>query len=112
MVRSGQMQDLVTVKKSGAVRHPSRRAGERPAAGALGHGSNAAGGVLHGLQTWLHDMARQRQKQLMVLPAMIGLFVFAYLPMYGIIIAFKDYRAVDGIWGSAWVGLRHFEVFF
>ena len=32
--------------------------------------------------------------------------------MYGVQIAFKDFRAVDGIWGSEWVGLKHFKRFF
>ena len=33
------------------------------------------------------------------------IFVFCYVPMYGAQIAFKDYKAADGIWGSQWVGL-------
>lgn len=49
---------------------------------------------------------------LMAAPALIGFFIFDYLPMYGIILAFKDYRFVDGIIGSPWVGLQHFEQFF
>ena len=36
------------------------------------------------------------------------LFVFNYLPLYGIQIAFKDYKAVKGIAGSPWVGLKAF----
>ncbi len=52
----------------------------------------------------------QYQKQLMILPAMIFLIVFAYIPMYGIIIAFKNYKASKGIWGSEWVGLQHFKL--
>ena len=39
----------------------------------------------------------------MALPAMIILFIFAYLPLPGMLIAFKDYKAVDGVWGSPWV---------
>ena len=49
---------------------------------------------------------------LLVLPAVIYFVVFNYLPLYGIQIAFKDYKAVDGIAGSAWVGLKHFKNFF
>ncbi len=43
---------------------------------------------------------------------LIWLFVFQYLPMPGIQIAFKDYVAVDGIWGSEWVGFDYFIKFF
>ena len=38
-------------------------------------------------------------------------WVFNYLPLYGIQIAFKDYKAVKGIAGSPWVGLKHFKKF-
>ncbi len=48
---------------------------------------------------------------LLLLPAIIYLFVFAYLPMYGVQIAFKDYSARAGIWGSKWVGLKYFKKF-
>jgi putative aldouronate transport system permease protein len=37
--------------------------------------------------------------------------VFAYAPMAGVVIAFKNYNFVDGIWGSSWAGLQHFERF-
>lgn len=49
---------------------------------------------------------------LMALPGVILLFVFAYLPMLGLIIAFKDYRFAEGILGSAWVGLDNFRFLF
>lgn len=52
------------------------------------------------------------QLYLMILPAVAYFFVFNYMPMYGIQIAFKDYKAVFGIAGSPWVGLKHFETFF
>lgn len=38
-------------------------------------------------------------------------FIFKYLPIYGVIIAFKDYKVADGIWGSEWVGLEYFREF-
>ena len=38
--------------------------------------------------------------------------IFKYIPMYGVLIAFKRYTPSAGIWGSAWVGLRNFERFF
>jgi len=40
------------------------------------------------------------------------LLVFSYLPMFGLIIAFKDYRAYQGVLGSAWVGLQNFQFLF
>ena len=49
---------------------------------------------------------------LMALPGIILLFIFAYLPMIGLMIAFKDYRFTDGILGSAWVGLENFRFLF
>ena len=52
------------------------------------------------------------QIYVLVFPAMLYYFLFDYLPMYGVQIAFKDFKAVQGIWGSAWVGLKHFKNFF
>ena len=47
-----------------------------------------------------------------LLPCIIYFIVFHYMPMYGIQIAFRDYKAVSGISGSEWVGLEHFKTFF
>ena len=55
---------------------------------------------------------RDWQLWLLLSPILIYIAIFEYLPMYGIQIAFRQYRAVHGIWGSEWVGLRHFETFF
>lgn len=52
------------------------------------------------------------QLYVLILPAIIYFIVFNYFPLYGIQIAFKDYKAVQGIAGSAWVGLKHFKTFF
>ena len=52
------------------------------------------------------------QLYVLVLPAVLYFLVFNYLPLYGIQIAFKDYKAVKGIAGSPWVGLKHFKNFF
>lgn len=48
---------------------------------------------------------------LLLLPAIVYLFIFAYLPMYGVQVAFKDFSPRAGIWGSEWVGLKYFEKF-
>ncbi|MBS5143610.1 MAG: sugar ABC transporter permease [Firmicutes bacterium] len=49
---------------------------------------------------------------LMCLPAVIYFLIFAYKPMYGIIIAFKDYSMRQGILGSPWIGFENFERLF
>lgn len=46
-----------------------------------------------------------------MLPALVLTILFKYLPMGGILIAFKDYSAVQGILGSEWVGLKYFQRF-
>ena len=53
-----------------------------------------------------------RQVYIFILPAVIYLFVFNYMPMYGILIAFKDFSPRLGILGSPWVGLKYFTRFF
>jgi putative aldouronate transport system permease protein len=49
---------------------------------------------------------------LMSAPAMIWLFIFAYIPMFGIVIAFMDYKFDKGFFGSAWVGFQNFAYLF
>lgn len=49
---------------------------------------------------------------LFLIPAVIWFLIFHYYPMYGVVIAFKDYRFVDGIVGSKWVGLLNYEKLF
>ena len=49
---------------------------------------------------------------LLALPGVILLLVFNYFPMAGIVIAFKDFKPIQGILGSEWVGMKNFEFFF
>ena len=49
---------------------------------------------------------------LLSLPALVYLFVFNYLPMFGVIMAFKDYNYARGILGGDWVGFKYFTYFF
>ncbi|BCG59069.1 ABC transporter permease [Paenibacillus sp. URB8-2] len=48
----------------------------------------------------------------LLLPAVVLTLLFAYKPMYGVIIAFKDYSPASGITGSPWAGFKYFEKFF
>ena len=52
------------------------------------------------------------QLYVLVLPIIIYFFVLEYMPMYGVQIAFRDYKITQGISGSKWVGWKHFENFF
>lgn len=49
---------------------------------------------------------------LFLLPSLALLLVFNYAPLYGVQIAFKNFKALFGIWDSPWVGFKHFETFF
>ncbi|WP_106766429.1 ABC transporter permease [Paenibacillus faecalis] len=55
---------------------------------------------------------RNWQLYLLISPVIVYYIVFHYFPMYGIQIAFKDFIATKGIWGSPWVGMEHFNRFF
>ncbi|GGN92822.1 putative multiple-sugar transport system permease YteP [Saccharibacillus kuerlensis] len=48
----------------------------------------------------------------LLIPGLIWLFLFAYLPMGGLSLAFKEYRANDGIWSSEWIGMENFKYVF
>ena len=52
------------------------------------------------------------QMYLMILLPLAHLILFSYGPMYGLQIAFRNFNPVEGIWGSPWVGLEHFQRFF
>jgi putative aldouronate transport system permease protein len=45
----------------------------------------------------------------MLLPGIVYYTIFRYWPIYGLVLAFKDFRVLDGIMASPWVGLKHFE---
>lgn len=62
-------------------------------------------------RTILKRLANDWQLYVLILPAIIYLILFDFIPMYGVQIAFKDFRTSKGIWGSPWVGLKHFERF-
>jgi len=48
----------------------------------------------------------------MILPVLVYYIIFSYVPMYGIVLAFKKYSIRNGIMGSPWIGLKNFEKFF
>lgn len=62
--------------------------------------------------TVLKRMIKYKMLYVMLLPAIVFLLIFNYVPMYGAIIAFKDFWVTKGILGSQWVGLEHFSTLF
>ncbi|MCK9479086.1 MAG: ABC transporter permease subunit [Firmicutes bacterium] len=61
---------------------------------------------------FIKKLNSQKLLILMILPACVYFFVFHYIPIYGIIVAFKDFSISSGILGSRWVGLKWFYEFF
>ncbi|NUU61332.1 ABC transporter permease [Paenibacillus agri] len=62
-------------------------------------------------RTWA-QVRRNWGLYVLLFPAVILTLLFAYKPMYGVLIAFKDYSPASGIGGSPWAGLKYFEKFF
>lgn len=58
------------------------------------------------------DFKINKYVYLMAIPMVVYFILFHYIPMYGIVIGFKDFSPRIGIWGSPWVGLKHFKEFF
>ncbi len=61
---------------------------------------------------FLNTLRDNAELTLLALPGIIALFVFCYMPMFGVIIAFKKFVPKKGILGSEWVGLENFKFFF
>lgn len=62
--------------------------------------------------SWLRLFKKNYAMYLLLLPGIIYYTLFKYVPMGGIVIAFKDYKLMDGIWGSPWIGFANFQRFF
>ncbi|RAV21276.1 ABC transporter permease [Paenibacillus contaminans] len=83
------------------MRSETRRQGE-PAA-------RAAAGALPSVWRML---GKQKYLQMMIVPWIVWVIVFHYIPMYGVVIAFQEYQPLKGITGSPWVGFDQFRAFF
>ncbi|MBR3503510.1 MAG: sugar ABC transporter permease [Clostridia bacterium] len=60
----------------------------------------------------IKDIKRFGGAYIMVIPVVVFYILFHYKPLLGAVIAFKNYQPRKGIWGSSWVGFKHFESFF
>ena len=61
---------------------------------------------------FVSELLKQVDMQFLVIPAIIHIIIFSYIPMYGVIMAFQDFRIGDFPGMSEWVGLRHFQALF
>ena len=65
---------------------------------------------------WRNEARRSLRKHwqlyLLVLPPVLIFLIFKYYPMANAVLAFKDYNVIKGIWGSPWVGMHNFNLFF
>ena len=61
--------------------------------------------------SFIQEIRKNHLLYLLTLPAILLIFVFAYLPIFGIVIAFQDYNPIKGIFGSDFVGFKNFRFF-
>lgn len=60
----------------------------------------------------LKRLVRNRWLYIMLLPGLLYFIIFKYVPMYGVLLAFKNYQPFLGFMDSEWVGMKHFDRFF
>lgn len=78
----------------------------------LSESANPSLDAASGRKMKLKQLRKQWQLYILLAPALIYFLVFKYYPMYGVQIAFKNFVATKGIWGSEWIGFDHFIRFF
>ncbi len=65
-----------------------------------------------GKSSWKHDLLMNKWLYLIAIPIILWFLVFHYAPMFGMVMAFEDFKPQRGIFDSQWVGLKHFVDFF
>ena len=61
---------------------------------------------------FMRDLRKSRYLYILLIPTIIYFIIFAYVPLYGLLMAFENYNPYQGIFGSPWIGLRHIKNFF
>ena len=74
--------------------------------------SNASKVIRYRRKPLAHRLKDYWQIYVLLFPAVVHIFLFNYLPMYGLQIAFRNFKPKLGFWNSAWVGLKWFQKFF
>lgn len=62
--------------------------------------------------TWRRDWKMNKWLYILAIPIILYFVVFHYLPMFGLVISFQDFKPQRGVMGSEWVGFKHFADFF
>ena len=70
------------------------------------------GGWMRFKREWKKDLVKNWPVYLLFIPVLVWLLIVHYIPMIGILLAWKDYDVWDGIWGSEWIGWGNFETLF
>lgn len=65
-----------------------------------------------GKGAWGHDLKMNKGLYLLAIPVFLYFLIFNYAPMFGLVIAFEEFRPARGVLGSSWVGLKNFIDFF
>ena len=74
--------------------------------------NKGAGTIKPKKYTFMQLLKRDWSLWMFCIPGIVLTFIFSYIPMYGVQIAFRKFNARAGIWGSEWVGMRYFIRFF
>ncbi len=74
--------------------------------------NKGAGTIKPKKYTFMQLLKRDWSLWMFCIPGIVLTFIFSYIPMYGVQIAFRKFNARAGIWGSEWVGMRYFVRFF
>ena len=61
---------------------------------------------------WKHDLSINKSLYFFAVPVVVYFIIFCYVPMFGVVMAFQDYKPARGILGSRFVGLKNFKAFF
>ena len=73
---------------------------------------NTKAGTALKRNTFLHEVSNNKILLLMITPAILYFLIFQYIPMFGVILAFKKYDYALGILKSEWIGFKNFEFFY
>ncbi len=72
----------------------------------------SAESVAEAPRTFRQEFRKRRLLYLMLIPAIIYFFIYRYLPLFGVLVAFTDYDIIGGVFKSPWVGLKYFRMLF